>query len=173
MPQRPPATLSDLERDAAFGVLYPKLRRMAHRQLRRNEPITLLDTTGLVHEFWLRFAGNAGRPVDDEGFLGYATREMRFVVIDFVRRRQTQRRGGDLLHVTLDTATAESATLHDEQLQRLQDALEELAPVDGRPLQCANQALDDLRAGRLQRVAVLVPDTGDTPVAQDRLGRRR
>ena len=133
MPQPLPDTPNDLERDAVFGALYPQLRRIAHGQLQRNEPITLLDTTGLVHEFWLRFAENTGLPVDDRSrFLGYASRVMRFVVIDFVRQRHTQRRGGGLLQVTLDTAIAESATLHDEQLLRLHDALDQLAQVDAR-----------------------------------------
>lgn len=122
-----------LEQDALFGALYPQLRRLAHAQLRRNEPITLLDTTGLVHEAWLRLAKNDGMPLDDPGrFLGYASRVMRFVVIDFVRQRHAQRRGGERLHVTLDTGAAESATLHDEQLLRLNDALEELDQVDER-----------------------------------------
>ena len=119
--------------DALFGALYPQLRRLAHGQLRRNEPITLLDTTGLVHEAWLRLVKNDGMPLDDPGlFLGYAARVMRFVVIDFVRQRHAQRRGGEHQHVTLDTGIAESATLHDEQLLRLNDALDELAQVDER-----------------------------------------
>jgi RNA polymerase sigma factor (TIGR02999 family) len=127
---------SGLERDALFGVLYPQLRRIAHGQLRRNEPITLLDTTGLVHEAWLRLASNKGLPSDDPGrFLGYAARVMRFVVIDFVRQRHAQRRGGGHLHVTLDTGISESATLHDEQLLRLNEAIEALVDVDARLVQ--------------------------------------
>jgi len=125
--------LHRLERDAVFAALYPQLRRIAHGQLRRHEPITLLDTSGLVHELWLRLAGNQGMPLDDPGrFLGYAARVMRFVVIDFVRQRHAQRRGGALQQVTLDTAVLESATLDDDQLLRLGDALDELAQVDDR-----------------------------------------
>ena len=119
--------------DALFDALYPQLRRLAHAQLRRNEPVTLLDTTGLVHEAWLRLAGNEGTPVHDRGFfLGCASRVKRFIVIDFVRQRHAQRRGGAHTHVTLDTAIGETATLHDEQVLRLHEALEELAQVDER-----------------------------------------
>lgn len=122
--------------DTLFAALYPRLRRLAHGQLRRNEPITLLDTTGLVHELWLRLAGKPGMPLHDPGmFLGYAARVMRFVVIDFVRRRHAERRGGDQLQVTLDTGIAESATLHDEQLLRLNDAIDALGAVDERLVQ--------------------------------------
>jgi len=122
--------------DALFGALYPELRRIAHGQLRRNEPITLLDTTGLVHEAWLRVAEGQGLPTGDRGhFLGCAARVMRFIVIDFVRQRHAQRRGGEALHVTLDTGIGESATLHDEQLLRLNDAIDALADVDPRLVQ--------------------------------------
>jgi len=125
-----------LEHDALFGALYPQLRRMARAQLRRNQPITLLDTTGLVHEAWLRLAANQGMPLDDEGrFLGYAARVMRFVVIDFVRQRHAQRRGGEVVHVTLDTGIGESSTLHDEQLLRLNEAIDALGAVDERLVQ--------------------------------------
>jgi RNA polymerase sigma factor (TIGR02999 family) len=116
-----------------FDELYTRLRRLARSQLRRSEPITLLDTTGLVHESYLRLAhADPAAFVDRAQFLGYASRVMRFVVIDFIRRHRAESRGGHLLHVTLDTAVSESATLHDEQLIRLHDALDDLARVDER-----------------------------------------
>jgi RNA polymerase sigma factor (TIGR02999 family) len=153
------AALRSLEHDALFGVLYPQLRRIARGQLRRNEHITLLDTTGLVHEAWLRMAANAGLPLDDEGrFLGYAARVMRFVVIDFVRRRHAQRRGGEAVHVTLDTDIGESATLHDEQLLRLNDAIDALEQVDERLLQLVELrcfgGLSELQIGQTLGISV-------------------
>lgn len=125
--------LQDMQRDALFGALYPQLHGLAHGQLRRNETITLLDTTGLVHETWLRLGANGGLPTDDAGrFLGYAARVMRFVVIDFVRKRHAQRRGGDVLHITLGADIVDATPLHDEQLLRLNSALDEIAQVDTR-----------------------------------------
>lgn len=79
----------------------------------------------------MRLAANQGLPLDDDGrFLAYAARVMRFVVIDFVRQRHAQRRGGAVVHVTLDTGVGESATLQDEQLLRLNDAIDALNAVD-------------------------------------------
>ena len=52
-----------------FAQLYPRLKRMAHAQLRRNEAITLLDTHGLVHESFLRMAGDAQLSLADPGQL--------------------------------------------------------------------------------------------------------
>jgi len=116
-----------------FDELYDRLRRIARSQLRRNEHITLLDTTGLVHESWLRLAQAEPAVFNDQAhFLAYASRVMRFVVVDFIRRHRAQSRGGDLMHVTLDTAVGESATLHDDQMIRLHEALDDLAKLDAR-----------------------------------------
>ena len=37
-----------------FGALYPDLRQLAHARLRRSGQIALLDTTGLIHEAYIR-----------------------------------------------------------------------------------------------------------------------
>jgi RNA polymerase sigma factor (TIGR02999 family) len=57
---------------------------------------------------------------------------MRFVVIDFVRQRHAQRRGGEQGHVTLHTDVAEAQPVADEDVLRLHEALDELARVDDR-----------------------------------------
>ena len=121
-----------------FAQLYTRLKRMAHVQLRRNEAITLLDTQGLVHESFLRMAGDAQLSLTDTGqFLGYASRVMRFVVVDFVRRRHAQRRGGGMQQVTLNTGDGANAGagLGDEQLMRMHEALVQLSQVDERLVQ--------------------------------------
>jgi hypothetical protein len=47
-------------RDALFAAAYSELRRLAHARLREGGRNTVLDTTCLVHESYLRFvrAGN-------------------------------------------------------------------------------------------------------------------
>lgn len=119
--------------EALFDELYQRLRRLARSHLRRNEPITLLDTTGLVHESYLRLArGMPGPFADREHFLRSASRVMRFVVVDFIRRRHAQARGGQVMKVTLDTEVGDSLTLHDAQMIRLHEALEDLVRIDER-----------------------------------------
>ena len=49
--------------EALFDELYQRLRVLARSHLRRNEPIMLLDTTGLVHESYMRSGHAAPRPV--------------------------------------------------------------------------------------------------------------
>lgn len=119
--------------DELFRQMYAELRRLASARLRRSEQLTMLDTTALVHESYLRFQGQPGLAGLSPGqFLGYAARVMRFVVIDFVRQRHAERRGGDHLHVTLNTDIAESVSVRDDDVIRIHDAIEELAQVDDR-----------------------------------------
>jgi ECF sigma factor len=46
--------------DRVFALLYDDVHRMARARLAGNQPMTLLDTTGLAHEAYLRLR-NAGR----------------------------------------------------------------------------------------------------------------
>ena len=81
--------------DELFGLLYPDLRQLAHARLRSSGRFTLLDTTALVHESFLRLFKAGTLEAGDKGqFMAYAARVMRSVVIDFVRRRGADRRGG-------------------------------------------------------------------------------
>lgn len=119
--------------DELFRLMYQDLRRLASSRLRRSEDITMLDTTALVHESYLRFQHQSDLGGMTQGqFLAYAARVMRFVVIDFVRQRHAERRGGDQLHVTLNTDIAESVSVKDDDVVRIHDAIEELAQVDDR-----------------------------------------
>lgn len=119
--------------DEMFRHMYQDLRRLASSRLRRSENLTMLDTTALVHESYLRFQQQSDLGGLTQGqFLAYASRVMRFVVIDFVRQRHAERRGGDQLHVTLNTDLADSIAVKDDDVLRIHEALEELAQVDDR-----------------------------------------
>lgn len=126
----------DAARERLFAVAYDELRQQARAQLRGGGRNTLLDTTVLVHESYLRFL-QAGQLHDgDRGhFFGYAGRVMRSVIVDFARKRQAERRGGDAEHIALDTQLAEDVRASDDGLLRINDALEALQAVDGRLVQ--------------------------------------
>ena len=119
---------------AALNVLfesaYGDLKRIAHSRLAHNQPITMLDTTALVHKSYMRFL-NAGKiDLDDRAhFIGYAARVMRSVIVDFIRRRTTDRRGGEQIHVSFTTEHENIAAKEDDVL-RLDDALAALQAVD-------------------------------------------
>jgi RNA polymerase sigma factor (TIGR02999 family) len=126
--------------EAALGrlyeALYAELRDIAHAKLRHGGEQSLLQTTGLVNESYLRLLKVGQIDVEDRAhFLAYAARAMRSIVIDFARRTLAERRGGDRSVVTLDTAVAESVALDTSDLVRVHEALEELSQVDERLVQ--------------------------------------
>ncbi len=67
-----------------FASLYDELRRLAERQLRRSNGVSLSPTT-LLHEAYLDMSGREARFPDRGRFMGYAARVMRGLIIDFVR----------------------------------------------------------------------------------------
>ena len=115
------------------SLLYDELHRLARSRMRRAGELTLLDTTALVHESYLRIQQAGKLEFSSRGhYLANAAKAMRAVVIDIVRARRAERRGGDALHVTLDTAIGDSIAREDDELLRVHEALDELASVDER-----------------------------------------
>lgn len=116
-----------------FEVLYDDLRLLARAKLRRSAPMTVLDTTALVHESYLRFLRTGDLRVEDRPhFLAYAARVMRSIVVDLIRSRLADRHGGNALHVTLNTEISDSASVREDEVIMVNDALEELATIDPR-----------------------------------------
>lgn len=113
-------------------TLYRQLRTLARYRLRDGGRNTLLDTTALVHEAYLRMGGARSSPEQRRQLLAYASRTMRSVIVDAARRRQALRRGGDACIVTLTAEVGESAPAAADQIVRVHEALLELAEVDAR-----------------------------------------
>jgi len=116
-----------------FSLLYQELRHLAHSRLRKNEPITLLDTTSLVHETYLRIV-RAGRMdiAERPKFLAYSAHVMRSIVVDFVRQHRAECRGGDQERVALDTDPAGPVYSPEDEILRVSEALDQLAKSDER-----------------------------------------
>ena len=117
----------------AFSLLYRELHRLARSKLRQHQSMTLLDTTSLLHESYLRLVGAESLPVSDRHhFFTYAARVMRSVIVDFARARLAERRGGALEHVVLDTIAGNEISAPEADVLRVHDALEMLAKADER-----------------------------------------
>ena len=115
-----------------FSSFYEDLHRLAHARLRRNEPITLLNTTALVHETFLRVLKSDHLQVSEQPrFLAYAAPVMRSIIVDYVRQRHSERRGGDGIRVSLEDADKPVLSAEEEVL-RVSEALDELAKLDER-----------------------------------------
>jgi len=116
-----------------FELLYGDLRSLARAQLRKVGERRLLDTTGLVHESYLRFLNSGGvKGEDRKHFLGYASAVMRSIMIDFARGQRRDKRGGGAVNVTLNTEVANSAVASDDDVLKVHDALSRLAQIDAR-----------------------------------------
>ncbi len=116
-----------------FEALYPELRRIARQRLSRDDRGTLLDTTALVHECYLKFANSGNlQPSDRAHFLAYSATAMRSIVVDFARARRAERRGGGVHPSTLDSAVADSVPGGEDEVIAVHEALDELAALDPR-----------------------------------------
>jgi RNA polymerase sigma factor (TIGR02999 family) len=120
-----------LARDRLFHLVYGELRRIAHRQLGREETGHTLDTNALVHEAYLRLVDQTRVEWEDRShFFAIAAQAMRRILIDYARRYQALRRGGGLRRVSLGE---EAAVLErSETLLALDEGLERLAALDPR-----------------------------------------
>lgn len=120
-------------RDALFDAAYPELRKLARSRLRDGGRNTLLQTTALVHESYLRFLKTGVLRLEDRrAFFAYASKVMRSVIIDAVRERQAQRRGGDLSEVTLDTAAGDAPAGGEAEILHVHEALRALEAAEPR-----------------------------------------
>lgn len=119
--------------DRLFDAMYPDLRRIAHGRLSRHVRDPMLDTTVLVHECYLKFAGAQRlQPADRAHFLAYAATVMRSIVVDLARAGRSERRGGAAAHVTLNTGIAEGVPEPEDEILDVNEALIELAKLDER-----------------------------------------
>ena len=127
--------------DALFPLVYAELSRLAHRQRQRWDGDLTLNTTGLVHEAYLKLAGQRHLPTGSRAhFLALASKAMRHILCNHARDRGRQKRGGGRPHLTLDlpgvpepAAAAERAALElsDAQTDRLAALDEALRRFEG------------------------------------------
>ncbi len=119
--------------DQLFEALYPELRRIAHARLTRNVRDTLLDTTALVNECYVKFS-QAQRlaPTDRVHFMSYAASAMRSIIVDFARAKAAERRGGAAPHLTLNTELADGLPDGEDEILKVHEALADLAQLDER-----------------------------------------
>jgi RNA polymerase sigma factor (TIGR02999 family) len=126
-------------RERLFTVLYGKLRRMAQRELRSHASVTLSPTT-LLHETFLNLSQRESAAFFERAhFMVYAGRAMRGLVIDYLRSRQTRKRGSEFEITSLSTnvrcGEEEESQRH---IERLNEALAELEQIDSRLAECVD-----------------------------------
>jgi len=116
---------ADMER------VYAELRKVAAFHLKRRAPQASLQPTALVNETWLRLAQ---RPWKSRShFMAVASTTMRNVLVDYVRARLAEKRGGEWTRVSIDGGNEpESMTFSLAQVLDVHKALERLSELDAR-----------------------------------------
>jgi RNA polymerase sigma factor (TIGR02999 family) len=120
-------------------LMYAELRRLAHQRLRREHRNRSLNTTGLVHDAYLKLVDvRHARFRDRAHFLAMASRVMRRLLVDQARARRAEKRGGGAENLELDEARLVSDD-QAEALANLDEALQRLEALDPRPAQIVEQ----------------------------------
>jgi RNA polymerase sigma factor (TIGR02999 family) len=89
-----------------------------------------VSATTLLHEAYLNIAGGPAAVFSDRaGFMGYASRVMRGLIIDHIRSRQAVKRGGQFEITSLTTDVAENVP-GARELTDISEALDQLAETD-------------------------------------------
>jgi RNA polymerase sigma factor (TIGR02999 family) len=115
-----------------FSALYRDLRRLAHQRLRRSKHFTLLETTALVHEAYLRLNQAGYLEFSDRAhFLAYAARVMRSIVVDLVRKRGIPRHDAVDANDVVDPASLAG----ENEILGVDEALQQLAQISTRMVQ--------------------------------------
>jgi RNA polymerase sigma factor (TIGR02999 family) len=114
-------------------LVYEELRRLAARKMAGEARGQTLQPTALVHEAWLRLTGAGDQTWQNRAhFYGAAAEAMRRILIERARRRLAAKRGSGAAPLDLDEMEIPSPASDDDNLLRVNEALEKFAAVDSR-----------------------------------------
>ncbi len=114
-----------------FVLLYQELHTLASRHLFNQGMGITLGTTTLLHEAYLNVAARKDlRFPDRDRFLGYASRAMRGLIVDYARTRKAVKRGGEFVLLPLGEEHDAPAQAEGQSLDALSDALDQLGQID-------------------------------------------
>lgn len=117
----------DAARDAVMRLLYTELHQMAQKRMRGERDLITMQATGLVHEAYLRLAGQTRTRWQNRAhFFAIAARVMRRILVEAYRARRAQKRGNPDARIALDDidVAAETPALDVESLNAALEILE-------------------------------------------------
>ena len=119
-------------RDQLMPLVYAELHRLAHRHIKKERPGHTLQTSALVNEAFLRLVDQRDMHWQNRAhFFGIAAQMMRRILVDYARKRQFAKRGGNQVQVSLNEELL-AAKQRSADVVLLDDALTQLAQVDDR-----------------------------------------
>jgi len=110
-------------------LIYQELRQLAARELRRERPDHTLQSTALVHEAYLRLAGQRIHWQNREHFFAIAARIIRRILVSYARGHNSSKRGGGMTRLVFDDSIAVRVN-NGVNLGELDDALSTLSKID-------------------------------------------
>lgn len=117
--------------DPLYRLLYPELMQLARSRLAKAGSISL-DASAILHEAWLRLANVADAPkANHRVFYAYASRAMHSVIVDYVRERDAQKRGGGRDRFTL-SSNLPDAMFTENSVSAIEQAMQRLRALDER-----------------------------------------
>ena len=119
-----------------LGVIYKDLRRLAARYLRQERSDHTLQPTALVHELYLRVF-TSGEHITWQNrahFFAVAAQTLRRILVDHARMRQTTKRGGHQVRLSL-TEVNGLAEPRADNLIEIDEALQRLTELEPRAAQ--------------------------------------
>jgi len=118
--------------DQLIPVVYGELRRIAGNFMRRQNQAHTLQASALVNEAFLRLVdSNKVNWQSRTHFFAVSAQLMRRVLVDAARRRNSQKRGGDRLRITLDDRV-DISNENETDLVSLDEAMTRLADLNPR-----------------------------------------
>lgn len=114
-----------------FSLVYGELHAIARAQMGRQRGDHTLQATALVHESWLRLAGNEMTQAFNgrEHFLRAAAKAMRQILVDHARTKNRDKRGGGAVRLSLEDLDPAEAP-REEGLVEIDEALQSLEVAD-------------------------------------------
>lgn len=117
--------------DQLVPLVYSELQILAARHLRNERPGQTLQTTALVHEAYLRLAGQQSKEWKNRGhFLAVCSQLLRQVLVDAARTRRAAKRNQGEAPLPLNEDAAIPGAGGDSELIALSDSLDSLAKID-------------------------------------------
>ncbi|HYO13809.1 MAG TPA: sigma-70 family RNA polymerase sigma factor [Thermoanaerobaculia bacterium] len=118
--------------ERVLALVYPELRRIAARQLRRERDAHTLQATAIVNEAYMRLVGQHGLEWPSRShFFAFSAHLIRRILVDYARRRNRAKRGGLSEQITL-VEVADLPVEKSPDLVALDEALSGLEKVDPR-----------------------------------------
>ncbi len=141
-------------------LVYEELRQMARRHMRRQPSGHTFQTTELIHEAYLKIAGQDEHKWQNRAhFFGVAAQAMGHILVDYARSKQSQKRGGWQERVTLADDAAISSS-NSSEIVALDEALKNLERIDERRSRVVElKFFSGLKVEEIAEVLKISPET--------------